>query len=156
MPVLHALQFSMTGNGTGAGVLLMCCHCAVVCIPHLATKRPSALAVPQALIRRRVRVVEEDALYRIMVPQPLPLSWGRTVQPYDPAISLLSRARALHTPMTPCAAFTDPPQNLSGDLNWEHLHGHETGLRAEHAPVIHLLVQNPPTEMLDDRCDNKK
>ena len=45
----------------------------------------------QALIRRRVRVVDEDALYRIMVPQPLPLSWGRTVQPYDPSISLLSR-----------------------------------------------------------------
>ena len=45
----------------------------------------------QALIRRRVRVVDEDALYRIMVPQPLPLSWGRTVQPYDPSIGLLSR-----------------------------------------------------------------
>ncbi|CAL5228471.1 g11612 [Coccomyxa viridis] len=50
-------------------------------------------AVTQALIRRRVRVVDEDALYRIMVPQPLPLSWGRTVQPYDPSISLLSRVK---------------------------------------------------------------
>ena len=56
---------------------------------------PSVLAGLQALIRRRVRVVEEDALYRIMVPHPLPLSWGRTVQPYDPAISLLRRVRAL-------------------------------------------------------------
>ena len=49
----------------------------------------------QALIRRRVRVVDEDALYRIMVPQPLPLSWGRTVQPYDPSISLLSRVHPM-------------------------------------------------------------
>ena len=64
-------------------------------------------AILQALIRRRVRVVEEDALYRIMVPQPLPLSWGRTVQPYDPAISLPRRVRALHTPMTACVALTD-------------------------------------------------
>ena len=35
--------------------------------------------------------MDEDALYRIMVPQPLPLSWGRTVQPYNPSFSLLSK-----------------------------------------------------------------
>ncbi len=44
-----------------------------------------------------MRVVDEDALYRIMVPQPLPLSWGRTVQPYDPSISLLSRVRPMES-----------------------------------------------------------
>ena len=57
------------------------------------------LMAPQALIRRRVRVVEEGALYRIMVPQPLPLSWGRTVQPYDPRHQPPpAGARAAHPP----------------------------------------------------------
>lgn len=27
---------------------------------------------------------DPDAIYRILVPQPLPLSWGRTVKPYQP------------------------------------------------------------------------
>ena len=61
-------------------------------ISHSLEHCRTGLAVTaQALIRRRVRVVDEDALYRIMVPQPLPLSWGRTVQSYDPSISLFSR-----------------------------------------------------------------
>ena len=38
----------------------------------------------QALIRRKVRVVDKDALLQIKIPLPLPLSWGRTVQPYFP------------------------------------------------------------------------
>ena len=92
--------------------MLLCVH---------ASSLPAGL---QALIRRRVRVVEEDALYRIMVPQPLPLSWGRTVQPYDPAISLLRRVRALHHPhermhrRPTCIIATDLPRKLSGDLEW--------------------------------------
>lgn len=38
----------------------------------------------QALIRKKVRAVDRDALVQIKVPHPLPLSWGRTVQPYVP------------------------------------------------------------------------
>jgi hypothetical protein len=38
----------------------------------------------QALIRKKVRVVDRDALVQIKVPFPLPLSWGRTVKPYVP------------------------------------------------------------------------
>ena len=111
---------------------------------------PSAPAGLQALIRRRVRVVEEDALYRIMVPQPLPLSWGRTVQPYNPAISLLRRVRALHHPHEPMCR----PHKVATGIVWspgmERLHGCITGQRAEHALVFCLLVQDFPTEMLDE------
>lgn len=38
----------------------------------------------QALIRRKVKVADPDAIYRIQVPLPLPLSWGRSVRPYVP------------------------------------------------------------------------
>lgn len=31
-----------------------------------------------------MRVVDKDALVQIKIPYPLPLSWGRTVQPYVP------------------------------------------------------------------------
>ncbi|KAL3145500.1 hypothetical protein ABBQ32_003324 [Trebouxia sp. C0010 RCD-2024] len=42
-------------------------------------------AATQALIRRKVKVIDKDALYHVKVPNPLPLSWGRTVKPYEPA-----------------------------------------------------------------------
>ncbi|DBB12314.1 TPA: hypothetical protein ACH3X3_006407 [Trebouxia sp. C0006] len=42
-------------------------------------------ATTQALIRRKVKVIDKDALYHVKVPHPLPLSWGRTVKPYEPA-----------------------------------------------------------------------
>lgn len=42
------------------------------------------MRVLQALIRRKVKVADPDAIYRIMVPLPLPLSWGRSVRPYVP------------------------------------------------------------------------
>ena len=39
----------------------------------------------QSLVRRKVRVVDPDEIIQIRVPPtPLPLSWGRTVQPYIP------------------------------------------------------------------------
>ena len=38
----------------------------------------------QALIRKKVRAADADALVQIKVPHPLPLSWGRTVKPYVP------------------------------------------------------------------------
>ena len=38
----------------------------------------------QALIRKKVRIVDKDALVQVKVPYPLPLSWGRTVRPYEP------------------------------------------------------------------------
>lgn len=41
-------------------------------------------ATTQALIRRKVKVLDKDALYHVKVPSPLPLSWGRTVKPYVP------------------------------------------------------------------------
>ena len=94
-------------------------------------------------------MVEEDALYRIMVPQPLPLSWGRTVQPYDPSISLLRRVRALHAlhaSTSTCAAFTGP---VTGSVRIIGM-GPVSGLQAEHAQVAHLLVQDPPTAMVDN------
>ncbi len=40
---------------------------------------------PQALIRRKVKVVDRDEIVQLRVPNaPIPLSWGRTVQPYVP------------------------------------------------------------------------
>ncbi len=43
-------------------------------------------AATRSLIRRKVHVVDKNALYRIMMPlPPLPISWGRTVKPYVPA-----------------------------------------------------------------------
>lgn len=38
----------------------------------------------QALIRRKVKMVDKDALVHIKVPLPLPLAWGRSVAPYAP------------------------------------------------------------------------
>ena len=38
----------------------------------------------QALIRRKVRVVDKGEILQIKVPFPLPLSWGRTVAPFAP------------------------------------------------------------------------
>lgn len=38
----------------------------------------------QALIRRRVRAVDRDALITLRIPRPLPLSWGRVVRPWAP------------------------------------------------------------------------
>ena len=32
--------------------------------------------------------MDKDALVQIRIPFPLPLSWGRTVKPYEPATSL--------------------------------------------------------------------
>lgn len=32
-----------------------------------------------------MRIVDKDALVQIKIPFPLPLSWGRTVKPYEPA-----------------------------------------------------------------------
>lgn len=38
----------------------------------------------QALIRRKVRVVDRGEIQQIKIPFPLPLAWGRTVIPYAP------------------------------------------------------------------------
>lgn len=51
----------------------------------------------QALIRRKVKAVDKDALAHIKVPLPLPLAWGRTVAPYTPP-----GERALAAPAAPC------------------------------------------------------
>ena len=51
----------------------------------------------QALIRRKVKAVDKDALAHIKVPLPLPLAWGRTVAPYAPP-----GERAPAGPAPPC------------------------------------------------------
>ena len=51
----------------------------------VATLLPSLRLLCQALIRKKVRVVDKDALVQIKIPFPLPLSWGRNVKPYEPA-----------------------------------------------------------------------
>ena len=51
----------------------------------------------QALIRRKVKAVDKDALAHIKVPLPLPLAWGRTVAPYTPP-----GEGALAAPTAPC------------------------------------------------------
>lgn len=40
-----------------------------------------------AFIRRRMRVVDPDAILQLRIPPPpLPLSWGRAVKPYKPRV----------------------------------------------------------------------
>ena len=51
----------------------------------------------QALIRRKVKAIDRDALAHIKVPLPLPLAWGRTVAPYTPP-----GERAMAVPAAPC------------------------------------------------------
>ena len=51
----------------------------------------------QALIRRKVKAVDKDALAHIKVPLPLPLAWGRMVAPYTPP-----GERASTSPAAPC------------------------------------------------------
>ncbi|KAK9840812.1 hypothetical protein WJX81_006676 [Elliptochloris bilobata] len=53
--------------------------------------------VTQALIRRKVKAVDKNALVHIKVPLPLPLSWGRTVAPYAPPSE-----RVLSAPAAAC------------------------------------------------------
>ena len=48
--------------------------------------------VSQALIRRRVRTMDKDALITLRVPRPLPLSWGRTLTQWAPRPAPLTRA----------------------------------------------------------------
>ena len=52
-------------------------------------------AATRSLIRRRVHVVDKDALYRVMIPiPPVPISWARTVKPYVPLASKFSQPAA--------------------------------------------------------------
>ena len=52
-------------------------------------------AATRSLIRRKVHVVDKDALYRVMIPiPPIPISWARTVKPYVPIAAKPSRPAA--------------------------------------------------------------
>ncbi|KAK9822723.1 hypothetical protein WJX74_000236 [Apatococcus lobatus] len=64
-------------------------------------------AATRSLIRRRVHVVDKDALYRVMIPiPPVPISWARTVKPYVPLAA---------KPSNPAA--NPPASNENHDLN---------------------------------------
>jgi N6-adenosine-specific RNA methylase IME4 len=69
--------------------------------------RPTMKNPSQALIRRRVRAVDRDALFTLRIPRPLPLSWGRVVRPWAPPAA---------TPVAaaPDAADTAPPAPGAG------------------------------------------
>jgi hypothetical protein len=58
----------------------------------------------RALIRRRVRVADPDAILQIRVPPPpLPASWGRAVRPYAPRAARRAAAAALAAAPEPAA-----------------------------------------------------
>jgi hypothetical protein len=74
----------------------------------------------QAFIRRKVRLVDKDAITRIMVPGPLPLSWGRTVRPYAPPAQQGALPGPGSTGQPPGAAAepssgSDENRDLNGD-----------------------------------------
>ncbi|BDA48164.1 hypothetical protein COCOBI_11-4240 [Coccomyxa sp. Obi] len=77
-------------------------------------------AVTQALIRRKVKVADPDAIYRIQVPLPLPLSWGRSVQPYMPRG--LSTAASAKQPAADLSAASSSKENT--DVNGDGTAGH--------------------------------
>lgn len=72
----------------------------------------------QAFIRRKVRLVDKDAIARILVPGPLPLSWGRTVRPYSPPAQrgLLPGPCSAGQP-SGAAAEASPGSDENRDLN---------------------------------------
>ena len=82
------------------------------------------MRVRQAFIRRKVRVEDPDAIMRILVPRPLPRSWGRTVRPYEPpggppSVPLPGPARAGQPPgsCAAAAAGESPGSDENRDLN---------------------------------------
>ena len=75
----------------------------------------------QALIRKKVRAIDKDALVQIKIPNPLPLSWGRTVQPYTPQAATASSLSEDHryTEATPCSRAIEEENLLATD--WSKL-----------------------------------
>lgn len=63
-----------------------------------------------------MRVLDRDAITHIKVPLPLPLSWGRTVQPYVPPQLLASSANA-----APCDAKASQPAASSRHVDCSDL-----------------------------------
>lgn len=69
----------------------------------------------QALVRRRVKTSDPNEINRISIPMPLPLSWGRTVQPYMPREKRAQKGPAV--PIIVTADTTTTDVNGSGALS---------------------------------------
>lgn len=71
----------------------------------------------QALIRKRIQVAEPDAVLQMRIPCPLPLSWGRTVQPFSASNPNDDLAAAAGTPLNTYAQASQPPAKQSCQLD---------------------------------------
>lgn len=107
-------------------------------------------ATTQALIRRKVKVIDKDALYHVKVPHPLPLSWGRTVKPYEPA-------SVRQEPSVAAAADTENVDSSNGQSVGTSYQEEEDLLDADFKPFKHsfqAVLINPgwcsPTTSFSD------